>query len=95
MPAYLIANVDVHDHGRYERYRELVPATIEKFGGRYLARGGAVEVLEGSLPLKRFVIVEFPSSEAAKAWWASEEYGPVKQVGHETATSVLIVVGGI
>lgn len=95
MPAYLIANVDVHDPARYDRYRQQVPATIEKFGGRYLARGGATHALEGTLPWKRVVIVEFPTADAAKAWWASEEYGPVKQVRLETASSDLLIVEGL
>lgn len=95
MPAYLIANVDVHDPARYDRYRQQVPATIAQFGGRYLARGGATHALEGTLPWKRVVIVEFPNAEAARAWWASEEYAPVKKVRHETATSDLLIVEGL
>ena len=61
MPAYVIAMVDVKDPVRYEDYRRMVLPTITAFGGRFIARGGRTEALEGELPAGRMVIVEFPS----------------------------------
>ena len=74
MPAYVIAMVDVKDPVRYEDYRRLVLPTITAYGGRFVARGGRTELLEGKLPAGRLVIVEFPSVERAREWWASPEY---------------------
>lgn len=95
MPAFLIANVDVHNTEEYEAYRQQVPASIERFGGRYLARGGSAEVLEGRWPVKRLVIVEFPSRERAMAWWSSDDYAPLKALRQATADSQLVVVDGL
>ena len=71
MPAYVIADIEVIDQGLYEQYRQGVPATIAAHGGRYLARGGETEVLEGSWSPKRCVILEFPDMERFRAWWSS------------------------
>ena len=53
MPAYVIADIDVQDPVRYADYRAMVPASIEAYGGRFLARGGKVESLEGPWRPKR------------------------------------------
>jgi uncharacterized protein (DUF1330 family) len=95
MPAYLIANVDVKDPDRYDAYRQDVPASIERFGGRYLARGGTADVLEGTWPVKRLVIVEFPSRERAMAWWSSDDYASLKALRQATADSQLVIVDGL
>jgi uncharacterized protein (DUF1330 family) len=94
MPAYVIANVDVTDPARYEDYKRMVPPTIAAFGGRFLARGGDVHVLEGAWTPRRLVIVEFPSLAQARAWWESAEYGPAKALRQATATSDLVIVEG-
>jgi uncharacterized protein (DUF1330 family) len=73
MKAYLIGNVTVTNGEGYTPYRAAVPAIIEKFGGRYLARGG-FEQLEGSPNCDRLVIIEFPSLDAAKAFYHSSDY---------------------
>ena len=95
MPAYVIANVDVRDPEGYEEYRAAVPATIAEHGGRYLARGGTTDVIEGDWEPKRLVIVEFPSVEAARAWVRSESYAPVKAIRHRTAETQLVIVDGV
>jgi uncharacterized protein (DUF1330 family) len=95
MSAYVIVQVEVKDAVRYEDYKKLVPPTLEKFGGRFLVRGGAVETLEGGWAPKRFVIAEFPSVEQAKAWWASPEYAEAKALRQATADSMMIVAQGI
>ena len=76
MPAYIIVDVEMTEKEGYEEYRSQVPATIAAYGGRFLVRGGALEVLEGTWSPKRCVILEFPSLEQAKAWYHSPEYKP-------------------
>jgi uncharacterized protein (DUF1330 family) len=95
MPVYVIASVDVVDREGYEEYRRRVPATIAQYGGRYLARGGATEVLEGSWAPERCVIVEFPDMVQFKAWWSSPEYLPVRAIRERTAKSQLVVTQGV
>lgn len=95
MPAYVIANVVVNDPVRYEDYRRLVLSTIEKFGGRFIVRGGAVEPLEGDWRPGRFVVVEFPSVERARAWWHSPEYSEAKAIRQATSTGTLLIVEGV
>ena len=92
MPAYVIAMVDVKDPVRYEDYRRLVLPTITAYGGRFVARGGRTELLEGNLPAGRLVIVEFPSVERAQEWWASPEYSEAKALRQATSEGTLIVI---
>jgi uncharacterized protein (DUF1330 family) len=61
MPAYVIVQVDIHDAAIYERYKALAPASIAQYGGRYVARGGRTEALEGEWDPCRVVILEFDS----------------------------------
>ena len=95
MTAYVIVDVDVLDPERYEKYKALAPPAIVAHGGRYLARGGRTEVLEGAWSPKRAVILEFPSLEQAKAWWASVEYAEGKALRQACARTNMIVVEGI
>ena len=90
MPAYLIANIEITDPSTYDQYKKLVPPTIAKYGGRYLARGGATEVLEGEWTPKRLVIVEFPDMTRLKAWYHSPEYRPVLALRQRSAKSSLV-----
>ena len=95
MSAYVIAVVDVKDPVRYETYRAMVLPTITAYGGRFIARGGRTEVLEGPWPPRRVVIVEFPSLERAKEWWNSVEYSEAKAIRQATSDGTLIVVEGV
>ncbi len=95
MTAYLIADVEVLDAVAYEEYRQKVPATIAAYGGRYIARGGATEVLEGSWSPKRCVLLEFPSMARLKAWWDSPEYVPLRAIRQRATRSNLIVTEGL
>lgn len=95
MPAYVIVQVEVNDPVRYENYKKMVPPSLEKFGGRFLVRGGKTHTLEGTWAPKRFVMVEFPTVEQAKAWWASPEYAAAKALRQATADSMMIVAEGI
>ena len=95
MPAYVIAEIDVHNPQDYEEYRKMVPSTITAFGGRYLARGGKTEILEGNWSPKRIAILEFESMERAKEWLHSELYGPAKKIRHASAKTNMILIEGI
>ena len=94
MAAYVIADVEVKDPAAFEEYRKQVPATIQKYGGRYLVRGGATEVLEGEWRPRRLVILEFASVAAARRWYDSEEYrGPKALRRRATVTNLALVEG--
>ena len=95
MAAYLVVHVDVHDPVRYETYKAMAPASIRQYGGRYLTRGGAAEVLEGEWEPKRLVLLEFPSAEHARAFWHSPEYAEAKALRMATATSEMVLLEGI
>ena len=94
MSAYVIAELDITDPEKFAEYRGLVPATVEQYGGKYLARGGSVEVLEGDWNPTRVVILEFESTEQAKKWIDSDEYTPVKQIRFESANTNVVLVEG-
>ena len=94
MPAYIVVEVEVEDPIRYEDYKKMVPPSLAAYGGRFLVRGGKVENLEGDWSPKRFVMVEFPSVEQAKAWWDSPEYADAKALRQATAKTQMIVVEG-
>ncbi len=95
MPAYLVVNIEVTDPEHYAEYVRVVPATLAKYGGRYLARGGRAETLEGLVAAKRVVLVEFPTVERAKQWWDSEEYRGPKALRRRTANASIILVEGM
>ena len=95
MAAYVVVDLEIVDTEKFERYRQLVPATIEKYGGRYMARGGKVETLEGSWSPKRFVLLEFPSIDRARAWYDSVEYAEPKALRQSCTRSKIIVVEGM
>lgn len=95
MPAYVVVTIDIHDPEAYERYKQLAPPPIGKYGGRYLTRGGAVEVLEGEWPKRRFVLLEFPSMELAKQWHASPEYAPALALRRSASTTVMLLAEGL
>ena len=92
MSAYVIADVEVLDSAAYEEYRQQVPATIAAFGGRYLVRGGALTVLEGTWSPKRCVVLEFPSMAQLKAWYDSPAYVPLRAIRERSTKSNLVMV---
>lgn len=95
MPAFVIANIDVHDPVKYEDYKRMAPASIHAHGGKYIARGGAVEALEGQWQPKRLVILEFPSLDAAHKWWNSPEYTKARAVRQSCSSGSLVIVEGL
>lgn len=95
MTALIIVDVRVTNPAKFDEYRKLVPATLEPYGGRFLARGGRVATLEGGWDPKRIVVIEFPSMERARAWWASEEYKVPKQMRMASAETRMIIVESV
>ena len=95
MSAYVIVEIDVTDSETFEEYRKLVPPTLEAFGGRYVARGGAVESLEGGWQPKRIVVIEFDDVASATAWHGSAAYAPARAMRDASARSRMIVVEGV
>ena len=95
MPAYVFAEVDITNPDGYREYSQQVPATIQKYGGRFLHRGGPVSVLEGDWPQIRRVIIEFPSVEAARQWWDSPEYEKPKALRRANSKGRLLLLEGV
>ena len=95
MVAYVINDMEVTDPQLLDEYKKLSPATVEHYGGRFLARGGQVEMLEGTWSPKRLVILEFPSIAQAKAWVNSPEYAPARRVRQKASRSNIVVVEGV
>jgi uncharacterized protein (DUF1330 family) len=93
-PAYVILDVEVNDSGTYETYKKMIPTTVERYGGRFLVRGGIVETLEGEWSPQRLTILEFPSVEQAKAWSGSLEYSPANAILNQSARARMVVVEG-
>ena len=95
MSAYVIVEIDIVDPAGYQEYKELAGATVEKYGGKYIVRGGRTEVLEGDWEPKRIVILEFESMQRAKEWLNCEEYRKPRTMRHRTAKTNMIVVEGV
>lgn len=95
MPAYVLAEIEITNPERYKEYTSQVPASITQYGGRFLVRGGSVEVLEGEWPQRRRVILEFPSLESAKKWWDSPEYQKPKALRRAHSNGRLLLLEGI
>ena len=94
MPAYIIARVNVTDPEQYEKYKLLSPAASAEFGGTFIVRGGAHEVLEGEPDDRRIVVLEFPTVEAAKSFYDSEAYTHARDVRAGAAEMEMVVVEG-
>jgi uncharacterized protein (DUF1330 family) len=95
MAAYLIVDLEVQDEAAFDAYRRAVPATIEKYGGRFLVRGGAVTSLEGHWSPKRMVVLEFPSMDALQRWYRSEDYRPLLAERQAASSADMIAVEGV
>ena len=95
MPAYVIVDIEVTDPVGYDEYKKIAPASIQKYGGKYLARGGPNECLEGDWKANRLVILEFENTAGAKAWLNSIEYAPARSMRHKYARSKMIIVEGV
>ena len=95
MPGYVVLSVEVLDAERYKEYAQMGPPTVTQYGGRYLVRGGPVELRSGSWEPKRLVILEFPSVDQARTWWDSPEYAPARALREACAVSDVVIVEGV
>jgi uncharacterized protein (DUF1330 family) len=95
VPAYVIVQIHIHDAAVYERYKALAPASIAAHGGRYIARGGHCEALEGQWDPCRVAILEFESVERARVWLESPEYKEARALRHASAGTQMFVVEGL
>jgi uncharacterized protein (DUF1330 family) len=94
MPAYVIADVKVTNSAGYEPYRPLAAASIARFGGRFVVRGGQAELLEGAGAPERIVVIEFPDADTARRWYNSDEYQQALKIRQANSTGRLILVEG-
>ena len=95
MAAYLISDIRLRDNNAFQVYRTRAAEAIYKYGGRYLARLGEVQVLEGNWNPNMIVVVEFPSLERAREWYRSPEYALALEVHDEALSRNLILVDGL
>ncbi|MBI4082674.1 MAG: DUF1330 domain-containing protein [Candidatus Lambdaproteobacteria bacterium] len=92
MAAYVIVQIEVTDPAQYARYQALTPASLAKYGGRFLVRGGTLEHLEGRWEVPRLVIVEFDSAARAREWYDSPEYREARRVRAGAARVTMTLV---
>lgn len=94
MSALMIVDLSIHDTERYKEYVKLVPDLIEKHHGKYLVRGGKVEVMEGDWHPERLIVLEFPSLAYAQSFLEDPEYLPVADIRHASASTNLVIAEG-
>ena len=94
MPAYVVGDITVTDPDRYKDYAAHTQSTLAPYGGEFVVRGGASEVLEGDWSPGRLVVIEFPSAQAARDWYASGAYRAILPIRQEAATGSLVLVEG-
>lgn len=90
--AYVIAQVDHADPEAISEYREKAPASVGRFGGQILVRGGKMQSLEGTQPRSRVVLIEFPSFDRASEWYHSEEYAALRAIRIAACDGDLLLV---
>jgi len=95
MSAYVISEVEVRDAAGFEAYRTIAARAIAQYGGRYLVRGGAASVVEGGPLPKTIIVVEFPTMERLREWYASPEYAEALKARHTAIDRRLIFVEGV
>jgi len=95
MPAYVLAEIEITNPEGYKEYTTHVPATIAKYGGRFVVRGGKATALEGEWPERRRVLIEFPSVDAARKWFDSPEYEKPKAMRQANSKGRLLLLEGL
>ena len=95
MAAYFIVNVEIKDAEKLKPYMEAAPAIFKKYGGKFLARGGDLEVLEGDWNPKRLILVEFESRDQAMAFFNSKDYQAVIATRHSAAITDWVLAEGL
>lgn len=95
MAAYFIVDVNVEDPATYAEYSKLVGPTLETYGGKFLARGGATESIEGGWESQRLVILEFENTEQFKRWYHSPEYSAAREIRFKASHARAILLQGL
>jgi uncharacterized protein (DUF1330 family) len=95
MPAYLIVETDIQDPEQYEQYKAASPGAVAAGGGRFVARGGELAVLEGDWNPTRLVVLEFDDLDAIKRFYDSPEYQAAKALREGAATLRMVAVQGL
>ena len=95
MTAYVIVLVEVQDESSFGEFRKRVGATVDAHGGRYLMRGGNVEVVEGDWTADRVVVIEFDNVDKARTWLNSPGYTDLKKIRQQSANANIFVVEGV
>jgi uncharacterized protein (DUF1330 family) len=95
MPAYVLAEIEITNPEGYKEYTTHVPATIARYGGRFVVRGGTAQALEGEWPERRRVLIEFPSADAARKWFDSPEYEKPKAMRQANSKGRLLLLEGV
>ena len=94
MSAYIIADIQVSDPVAYDDYRPLAAASIARFGGRFIVRGGKVDLLEGEPQPERIVVIEFPDADTARRWYQSEGYQAALKIRQAASRGRVLLVEG-
>jgi uncharacterized protein (DUF1330 family) len=95
MAAYIISDVTIKEGAAIKTYRQRAAASIAQHGGRYVVRGGEIEVLEGSWRPCAVIIAEFPDMDRARAWYRSAEYASALALRDQALSRNLILVDGV
>ena len=95
MTAYVVIRIKADDPTKLKDYQKVAPSIIEKYNGKLLVRGGEVVALEGAEETRRIVIIEFPSLDAAKKFYYSDEYSRAIELRKDVANFELIAVDGL
>ena len=95
MSAYFVVEIEITNMEAMKPYRDAVGATLTAYGGRFLVRGGASELVEGGPPPKRMVIVEFPDAAACKRWYNSTEYQQILPNRLANSSARAFIVEGV
>ena len=94
MAAYFVVDIDVTDPAGFDEYRRVVPPVLERYGGRFLVRGGTAEVLEGQWKPKRLTLIEFANAARAQEFYRSPDYQKIIGLRTKAARTNLVLVEG-
>jgi len=93
MAGYVVGKINIKDPVTYKEYTNHVQTTLDKYGGKFVVRGGQYEIMEGDWQ-GRLVVIEFESSAAAKLWYNSPEYAIILPIRQKASSGDLIIVEG-
>ena len=95
MAGYAIIDTEITDKETFSKFIERIPAVVESYGGKFVVRGGTVEVVQGDWNPSRLVIIEFESAEQALNWENSQEFAELRELRNGASNSNVIVIEGV